>query len=89
MQFVVLAAVSDLQTRIRALEFTRIHLAASRIVVEFDDAETGRLRDLERQLDAFILRDATVNAILASMPQVMTAAVKIDAVINFHIAKSA
>jgi len=57
-------------------------------VVEFDDVETAKLRELEGVLDGFIVQDAQVNAILASIPPVMTAAVKIDAIINSHIAKS-
>jgi hypothetical protein len=87
-QFVVQAAISDLQTRIRTLEFTTIHLGAGRIVVEFDDAEAAKLRGLEDSLDGFIVRDAQVNSILASLPPLMTAAVKIDAMINAHIAQA-
>lgn len=86
-QFPVLMTIADIQTRLRVLKFTQIHLKASAIVVEFDDAEAAKLSDLERQLDGFIIRDAEVNAVLASVPPLMNAAIKIDAIINAHIAR--
>lgn len=84
----VLATISDLDTRIRAFEFTREHLAAAEVVVRFDSAEAQKLADLGAQLDVSIVQDAQLNAILDSLPAVMNAAVRIDALINGHIAQS-
>ncbi len=85
-QFIALAAISDLQTQIRTLALTQTHLQASRIVVQFDDGEAAHLRQLQDLLDGFILEDAAVNALLASISPVMTAAEQIDALINSHTA---
>jgi hypothetical protein len=87
-QFVVIATISDLQTRIRTLEFTRVHLMAGRIVIDFDEVDLARLQLLGAQLDAHIVHSAQLNAILASLPPIMTAAVQIDGLINSHIARA-
>jgi len=87
-QVIALTAISDLQTQIRTLELTQAHLAASRIVVEFDDGEAAQLRQMEGVLNRFIMRDAQVNAMLASISPVMTAAEKIDALIIAHTASA-
>ena len=87
-QFVAIATISDLQTRIRTLEFTRVHLLAGRIVIDFDQVDLARLDQLCAQLDVAIVHSAQLNAILASLPPIMTAAVQIDGLINSHIAKA-
>ena len=48
---------------------------------------TAKLSALESQLDGFIIQNAEVNAVLNSIPAIMNAAVKIDALINGHIAE--
>lgn len=85
-QCIAIAAISDLETQIRTLEFTRAHLRASRIIVPFDDGEAAQLRRFEGVLNGFIPRDSTVKAMLASISPVMTAAEEINALINSHTA---
>ena len=85
-QVIALAAISDLETQIRALEFTQGRLWASRVVVPFDDSEAAQLRRLEDLLDGFVMQSTTVNAMLASISPIMTAADKIPALIHSHTA---
>lgn len=85
-QVIALAGISDLQIQIRTLEFTQAHLGTSRIVVQFDGSDAAQLSRLEGVLDGFIMADATVNAMLASISPVMTAAEKINDLISSHTA---
>jgi hypothetical protein len=87
-RFVALTTMADIDTRLRVLKFTQAHLTASKVVVEFNAADEGKLTELERQIDDFIIRDAEVNAVLESIPPIMNAVVKIDALINGHIAQA-
>src|ERR1035438_629677 len=81
----VLATIADLDNRIRVLEFTREHLVAAKVAVQFDPAELTKLDSLGKQLDIDIVQDAQLNAVLKSIPAVMDAAIKIDTIINGHI----
>ena len=83
-QVIALAAISDLQTQIRALEITQRSLGTSRIVVPFDDSEAAQLQRLEGVLGSFIRQNSTVHAMLASISPVMTAADQINTLILSH-----
>jgi N-acetylglucosamine-6-phosphate deacetylase len=85
-QFVALTIISDIDTRLRVLKFTQIHLRTALVVVDFNPADEIRLQGLEGQLDRFIIAGAEVNAVLTSIPPILNAVVKIDAMVNGHIA---
>ena len=84
----VLATISDIDTRTRTLEFTQEHLKASQVVVAFSDNEAATLRGLELELDKQIAAGAQLNAILDTLPAVMNAAVRVNALINSHTAQA-
>jgi hypothetical protein len=83
----LLATIADLDNRIRVLEFTREHLVAAQVSVQFDEggADQTKLNDLAGKLDKDIAADAELNAVLKSIPVVMDAAIQIDTIINGHI----
>ena len=84
-KFQIMASISDIDIRIRALKFTQIHLDTATIGVEFADADIKKLNDLGAKLDASIVAGAQLNAVLNSLPAVLKAAVNISGIIDGHI----
>ncbi len=87
-KFAILSSISDLDLRTRTLEFTQVHLEVARVVVQFDPADEQKLRELAVQMDREIAASAQLNAVLDSLPAVMSAAARIDGLINSHIASA-
>ena len=87
-KFAILSTISDLELRTRTLEFTQVHLEVAKVVVQFNPEDEEKLRVLSVQLDQEILKDAQLGAVLDSLPAVMSAAARIDGLINSHIASA-
>ncbi len=87
-KFAILSMISDLELRKRTLEFTQVHLEVAKVVVQFNPEDEENLRVLSVQLDHEISKDAQLNAVLDSLPAVMSAAARIDGLINSHIASA-
>ncbi|HZT28450.1 MAG TPA: hypothetical protein VFA33_01110 [Bryobacteraceae bacterium] len=85
-QFVALTIISDIDTRLRVLKFTQVHLGASQVVVDFNADEQNKLAEMESQLDGFIAADSQIESVLNSVPAILNAVVRIDGMINGHIA---
>jgi hypothetical protein len=86
-RFLALTVMADIDTRLRVLKFTQAHLAASQVIVEFSAGDAEKLQALEKQLDDFIIADARVDTVLQSVPEIIKAAAKLDALINGHVAQ--
>ncbi len=87
-KFAILSTISDLELRTRTLEFTQVHLEVAKVVVQFNPEDEEKLRVLSDQLDHKISADAQLGAVLDSLPAVMSAAARIDGLINSHIASA-
>lgn len=84
-KFAILSNISDIDLRMRTLQFTQVHLTAAQAVVAFSPADEATLETLGQALDKQIVADAQLNAVLNDLPAVLNAAAGIDGLINGHI----
>jgi phosphoserine phosphatase len=84
-KFAVLSTISDIELRLRTLQFTQVHLAAAQTVVLFSGADEQTLMTLGQALDKQIVAGTELEAVLNDLPAVLIAAAGIDGLINGHI----